>query len=67
MLNGPERPIAVMVKRDPSSHREISNLHTLGCMLPYTGLHHLLFHYLNNPLLDHDERKHARVPDGNGH
>jgi len=51
MLNGPERPIAVMVKHDPSSHREISNLHTLGCMLPYTGLHHLLFHYLNNPLL----------------
>jgi len=51
MLNGPERPIAVMAKRDPSSHLEISNLHTLGCMLPYTGLHHLLFHYLKNPLL----------------
>jgi len=51
MLNGPERPIAVMAKRDPTSHREISNLHTLGCMLPYTGLHHLLFHYLENPIL----------------
>ncbi|MEI7435134.1 MAG: carbamoyltransferase HypF [Methanomicrobiales archaeon] len=51
MLNGPERPIAVMAKHDPSSHHEISNLHTLGCMLPYTGLHHLLFHYLENPLL----------------
>jgi hydrogenase maturation protein HypF len=51
LLNGPERPIAVMAKRDPSSHREISNLHTLGCMLPYTGLHHLLFHFLKNPLL----------------
>jgi hydrogenase maturation protein HypF len=51
LLNGPERPIAVMAKRDPSSHAEISNLHTIGCMLPYTGLHHLLFHYLKNPLL----------------
>ncbi|MEI6294057.1 MAG: carbamoyltransferase HypF [Methanomicrobiales archaeon] len=51
LLNGPERPIAVMAKRDPSSHIEISNLHTLGCMLPYTGLHHLLFHHLKNPLL----------------
>ena len=51
MLYGPERPIAVMAKHDPSSHREISNLHTIGCMLPYTGLHHLLFHYLENPLL----------------
>jgi len=40
-----------MAKRDPTSHREISNLHTLGCMLPYTGLHHLLFHYLENPIL----------------
>ena len=45
------RPIAVLEKRDPSAHREISNLHTLGCMLPYTGLHHLLFHYLTHPLL----------------
>ena len=51
LLTGPERPIAVMAKRDPSSHQEISNLHTLGCMLPYTGLHHLLFHYLENPFL----------------
>ncbi len=51
LLDGPVRPIAVMVKRDPSSHREISNLHTIGCMLPYTGLHHLLFHHLKNPLL----------------
>jgi hydrogenase maturation protein HypF len=51
MLTGPERPIVVMNKKDPSSHSDISNLHTIGCMLPYTGLHHLLFRYLNNPLL----------------
>ena len=40
-----------MVKRDPSSHADISNLHTIGCMLPYTGLHHLLFQHLKNSLL----------------
>ena len=51
MLTGPERPIVVMPKRDPLSHADISNLHTIGCMLPYTGLHHLLFRYLKSPLL----------------
>jgi hydrogenase maturation protein HypF len=51
MLTGPERPIVVMPKRDPSSHTDISNLHTIGCMLPYTGLHHLLFRHLKSPLL----------------
>jgi hydrogenase maturation protein HypF len=51
MLTGPERPIVVMPKRDPSSRNDISNLHTIGCMLPYTGLHHLLFGYLKSPLL----------------
>ena len=29
----------------------ISNLHTLGCMVPYTGLHHLLFSRLKAPFL----------------
>ena len=51
MLTGPERPIVVMPKRDPLSHADISNLHTIGCMLPYTGLHHILFRYLKSPLL----------------
>ncbi|HVP94681.1 MAG TPA: carbamoyltransferase HypF [Methanoregulaceae archaeon] len=51
MLTGPERPIVVMPKRDPSSHADISNLHTIGCMLPYTGLHHLLFRHVKSPLL----------------
>jgi hydrogenase maturation protein HypF len=51
VLTSHERPIVVLKKRDPSSHHEISNLHTLGCMLPYTGLHHLLFSRLQHPLL----------------
>ncbi len=44
-------PIVVLKKRDPTAHAAISNLHTIGCMLPYTGLHHLLFRHLKHPLL----------------
>lgn len=51
ILSGPEHPIIVLNKKDPSSHSGISNLNTLGCMLPYTGFHHLLFSYVKSPLL----------------
>ncbi len=50
-LISPVHPIAVLEKRDPTAHAAISNLHTIGCMLPYTGLHHLLFSHLTHPLL----------------
>ena len=46
-----ERPIVVLEKRDPGSFFAISNLHTIGMMLPYTGLHHLLFSRLAHPVL----------------
>lgn len=49
-LHSRERPIVVLEKRDPASHPTISSLHTIGCMLPYTGLHHLLFANLAHPL-----------------
>ncbi|MDO9325682.1 MAG: carbamoyltransferase HypF [Methanoregula sp.] len=51
LLTSPVHPIVVLTKRDPTAHETISNVHTIGCMLPYTGLHHLLFSYLKNPLL----------------
>ena len=51
LLTSPVHPIVVLPKRDPSAHAPISNLHTIGCMLPYTGLHHLLFCHLRHPLL----------------
>ena len=51
LLESPVHPILVLEKRDHSAHAEISNLHTIGCMLPYTGLHHLLFSHLRHPLL----------------
>ena len=50
-LTSPVHPIVVLKKRDPTAHETISNLHTIGCMLPYTGLHHLLFSHLKHPLL----------------
>jgi hydrogenase maturation protein HypF len=51
LLKSGVHPIAVLVKRDPSAHAGISNLHTIGCMLPYAPLHHLLFSHLAAPLL----------------
>ncbi|MDD1694159.1 MAG: carbamoyltransferase HypF [Methanoregula sp.] len=51
VLESPVHPIVVLEKRDPTAHSAISNLHTVGCMLPYTGLHHLLFFHLKHPLL----------------
>jgi len=51
LLRSPIHPIVVLEKRNPDAHAAISNLHTIGCMLPYTGFHHLLFSRLRNPLL----------------
>ncbi|MDD1669701.1 MAG: carbamoyltransferase HypF, partial [Methanomicrobiales archaeon] len=51
ILKNEVHPIAVLVKRDPTAHGGISNLHTIGCMLPYAPLHHLLFSHLAAPLL----------------
>jgi len=51
LLYSPVHPIVVLTKHDPLAHAVISNLHTIGCMLPYTGLHHLLFSRLSHPLL----------------
>ncbi len=51
LLISRERPIVVLEKRDLRAHGAISNLHTIGVMLPYTGLHHLLFRRLVHPML----------------
>lgn len=51
LLQSPVHPIVVLAKRDPTAHAAISSLHTIGCMLPYTGLHYLLFSRLAHPLL----------------
>ena len=51
LLESPVHPIVVLEKRDPTAHADISSIHTIGCMFPYTGLHHLLFSHLRHPLL----------------
>ncbi|MBP7121000.1 MAG: carbamoyltransferase HypF [Methanolinea sp.] len=51
VMQGYQKPIAVLEKRDHEAHADISNLHTIGCMLPYTGLHYLLFSHLSHPFL----------------
>ena len=51
ILTGPAHPIVVLTKKDPRALNDISKLHTIGCMLPYTALHHLLFAYLTHPML----------------
>lgn len=51
-LTGIEHPIVVLVKRDRKALTGISNLYTIGCMLPYTGLHHLLFSALGDHATD---------------
>ena len=50
-LSGPAHPIVVLEKKNPDALTTISKLHTIGCMLPYTALHHLLFASLKHPML----------------
>lgn len=51
LLQSPASPIVILDKKDPLALSGVSNLHTIGCMLPYTGLHHLLFAHLKAPFL----------------
>ncbi|HUI94085.1 MAG TPA: carbamoyltransferase HypF [Chitinivibrionales bacterium] len=47
LLESPERPIVILQKRIdcPGIASEVApGMHTLGIMLPYTPVHHLLFH-----------------------
>jgi hydrogenase maturation protein HypF len=51
LLLSPQRPIVVLEKKDKISFMYVSELNTLGVMLPYTALHYLLFDYINEPLV----------------
>jgi hydrogenase maturation protein HypF len=50
LLRSPAAPIVVLPRRD-FDQSSVTPLHTIGCMLPYTGLHHLLFSHLKHPFL----------------
>ena len=51
LLLSPQRPIVLLRRRSasPLSPLVAPGLHNVGIMLPYTGVHHLLFHYSSQP------------------
>ncbi len=48
-LLSPERPIVLIPKKNPMN--AVSELDTVGIMLPYSALHHLLFEKIGEPLV----------------
>jgi len=51
LLKSPQRPIVVLKKKKRNMYSKVSELDTIGVMLPYTGLHFLLFDYIDEPLV----------------
>jgi len=46
-----QKPIVLLTKINHDKHKEISELNSLGFMLPYTPTHYLLFKHLNEPII----------------
>ncbi|MGD9624258.1 MAG: carbamoyltransferase HypF [Arcobacter sp.] len=53
ILNSKEKPIVLLNKKENSSLSKYiaPNVNKLGCFIAYTPLHHLLFRYINKPLV----------------
>ena len=51
VLQGPVRPIVVVQKNHRQDFSMVSELASIGVMLPYTALHYLLFDFIDEPLL----------------
>jgi len=52
LLGSPRRPIVVLPKKGEGLAPSVApGLHTVGTMLPYSGLHHLLFKRIDFPLV----------------
>ncbi|MGZ4915349.1 MAG: carbamoyltransferase HypF [Halobacteriota archaeon] len=51
LLKSNKRPVTVLDKQQEGSYQEVSNLHNIGVMLPYSGLHYLLFEIVDQPLI----------------
>ncbi len=49
LLQSFRRPIVVLKKRNTLSKYIAPGLHNIGVMLPYSGVHYLLFHYSKEP------------------
>jgi len=50
LLTSPQRPIVVLHKKK-NIYNNISELDSIGLMLPYSALHYLMFDFINEPLL----------------
>lgn len=50
LLSSERRPIVILQKKEPVL-ADVSELDSLGIMLPYTGLHYLLFDHVSGPLV----------------
>jgi len=55
LLKSKSAPIVILDKLNPTPNSQFSTLHSplnkIGCFLPYTALHHLLFKHLKNPII----------------
>ncbi len=49
LLLSPQRPIVLLSKKNSLSLHISPSLNNTGIMLPYSGMHHLLFHYSGQP------------------
>ncbi|MDP2767239.1 MAG: carbamoyltransferase HypF, partial [Candidatus Methanoperedens sp.] len=49
LLLSPQRPIVLLQKKNKFSEHISPGLSNMGIMLPYSGMHHLLFHYSKQP------------------
>jgi len=51
LLKSPARPIVVLRKVEPFALSELvaPGLHTVGVLLPYSGIHHILLHHAHIP------------------
>jgi hydrogenase maturation protein HypF len=51
LLCSPQRPIVAIEKKQKDDFKSISELDSVGIILPYTALHFLMFDFINVPLL----------------
>lgn len=53
LLNSKEKPIVLVKKKKKFNLSQLlaPNINHLGCFIAYTALHHLLFRYLDNPIV----------------
>lgn len=51
LLESAQRPIVVLKKKNKDAMASISELDTIGVMMPYTALHYLMFDYIDEPLV----------------